>query len=267
VLDRDGVNQVTGVIEPYWTRQTVPGGSIGGVIASAAIAENKVLLSTAIGTDISNPQKPAAWGLDAATGDVLWNSADAQPSYSAASAIPGVVFMGSLAGTVVARDSDTGAALARLSAGGSLGSSATVVDGKLFVGAGAGERGGNPTDISYVVTLVPSPVSAFCVAGAPGCPETGTCDDGDGCTIDTQTASGCSYAVAPDGTSCSLGDLSGQCETGVCIIPGATCPAVSQCTRATTSRPPCKYESVPDGTSCTTGAGGGQCLAGNCIDF
>lgn len=267
VLDRDGVNQVTGVIEPYWTRQTVPGGSIGGVIASASIAEGKVLLSTAIGTDISNPQKPAAWGLDATTGNVLWTSDDAQPSYSAASAIPGVVFMGSLAGTVVARDSDTGAALAKLSAGGSLGSSATIVDGKLFVGAGAGERGGNPTDISYVVTLVPSPVSAFCIAGSPGCPDTGNCDDGNACTIDTQTANGCSSTVAPDGTTCSLGDLSGQCETGVCILEGATCPIVSQCTRPTTSRPPCSYENDPDGTSCTTGAGTGQCLAGNCINF
>lgn len=90
VLDRDGVNQLTGRIEPYWMRQTVPGGSIGGIIASAAVADNKILLSTAIGTDITDPQKPAAWGLDAATGEAIWTNPDAQPSYAAASAIPGM---------------------------------------------------------------------------------------------------------------------------------------------------------------------------------
>ncbi len=50
LLDRDGVNESTGVVEPYWQTKVVPGGAIGGIIASAAVGEGKVLFSTAIGT-------------------------------------------------------------------------------------------------------------------------------------------------------------------------------------------------------------------------
>jgi polyvinyl alcohol dehydrogenase (cytochrome) len=265
VLDRDGVNQVTGVIEPYWSRRVVEGGSIGGLIASAAVGDGKVLFSTAIGTDISNPQTPAAWGLDAASGNVLWNNPEAQPSYSASSAVPGVVFMGSLSGTLYAYDADTGVQLAALSARGPLGSAATIVGGTVFVGAGTGERGSNPTSIEYLVSLQPSPVSAFCIAGTEGCPDSAGCDDGNACTLETQSGATCDSVPAPDGTACAVGDLSGQCQAGACILEGATCPDVSQCTRPDPHGSQCRYAAEPDGTACTTARGAGQCLAGNCI--
>ena len=108
VLDRDGVNQVTGMIEPYWQTQVVPGGAIGGIIASAAVGEGKIQFSTAIGLDLANPQRPAAWGLHADTGDVIWSNAAADPSYAPTSAIPGVAFMGSLfSGRIIAYNSNT----------------------------------------------------------------------------------------------------------------------------------------------------------------
>ena len=68
VLDRDGVNELTGVVEPYWAKRVVQGGAIGGLIASAAVGEGKILFSTAVGLDLDNPQLPAAWGLEASTG-------------------------------------------------------------------------------------------------------------------------------------------------------------------------------------------------------
>ena len=37
LLDRDGMNPLTGRIEPYWQTNVVPGGSQGGIIASAAV--------------------------------------------------------------------------------------------------------------------------------------------------------------------------------------------------------------------------------------
>jgi len=265
VLDRDGTNEVTGSIEPYWSRKVVPGGSIGGLIASAAVGEGKVLFSTAIGLDISAPQLPAAWGLDAASGGVLWSSSDAGPSFSAASAVPGVVFMGSTAGTLFAYDSDTGAELVRLSARGTLGSAATIVDGSVYVGSGTGERGGNPLRVAYIVSAFPSPVSAFCVAGTDGCPASESCDDGNDCTIDAPDGASCTSTRVPDGTACSIGVLSGQCAAGTCAVEGLVCPDVSPCTFPVTGANTCSYQADPDGTACTTRDGAGECIAGNCV--
>lgn len=265
VLDRDGTNEVTGRVEPYWSRRVVEGGAIGGLIASAAVGEGKVLFSTAVGLDLDAPQLPAAWSLDAASGDVLWSSSEAGPSYSATSAVPGVAFMGSLGGTLYGYDTDTGAQLVKLNARGPLGSAPSIVDGSLYLGAGTGERGGNPTRIAYVVSLVPSPVNAFCIAGRDGCPESESCDDGNACTIDTPSGGGCTTSAAPDGTACSIGTLSGQCDAGKCILQGLTCQVVSQCTDPVSVGDSCRYQAKPDGTACSARSGPGECLAGNCV--
>lgn len=265
VLDRDGVNEVTGRIEPYWTRRVVQGGAIGGLIASSAVGDGKVLFSTAVGLDLADPQLPAAWGVDAATGEVIWSSSEAGPSYSATTAIPGVAFMGSLGGTLYAYDSDTGATLGTVNARGPLGSAPSIVDGNLYIGAGTGERGGNPTRISYVVSLIPSPVSAFCVAGEEGCPDSESCDDGNACTIDTPAGAGCTSRDAPDGTACSIGALSGACDGGTCILEGLVCPQVSQCTEPFDVGDSCRYRARPDGTACTSRGSAGECIAGNCV--
>lgn len=265
VLDRDGTNEVTGRVEPYWARQLVPGGAIGGILASAAVGEGRIVVTSAIGLDIADPQRPAANGLDAATGEILWSDFEAEPSYSSSSGIPGVVFTGSLSGSLSVRDSATGREIQRLSCGGSLGSPAAVVDGTVLVGSGTGERGGNPTRIAYVVSLLPSPVNAFCVAGSEGCPEAETCDDGDACTVDTPTASGCERTPAADGTACSVGDLSGTCGDGVCDLVGLECPKVSQCTRGEPRRDRCTYVAEADGTACTVRGVAGRCVSGNCV--
>jgi polyvinyl alcohol dehydrogenase (cytochrome) len=265
VLDRDGVNELTGRIEPYWATRVVQGGAIGGLIASAAVGEGKVLFSTAVGLDLDDPQLPAAWSLDAATGEVLWSSSEAGPSYSPTSAIPGVVFMGSLGGILHGYDSDTGERLVELNARGTLGSAPAVVDGSLYIGSGTGERGGNPTRIAYVVSLIPSPVSAFCVAGDDGCPGSETCGDGNACTIDTPSGTGCTSTNAANGTSCSIGALSGSCDAGRCILEGLVCQPVSQCTDPVNVGDSCRYQAKPDGTSCTSRGDSGECIAGNCV--
>lgn len=265
VLDRDGVNEITGRVEPYWATRVVEGGAIGGVIASAAVGDGKVLFSTAVGLDLENPQLPAAWGLDVASGTVLWSSSEAGPSYAPTTAVPGVVFMGSLGGTLYAYDSDTGETLAKLNTRGPLGSAPSIVDGTLYVGSGTGERGGNPTRIAYVVSLIPSPVNAFCVAGEDGCPASESCEDGNACTIDTPSAGGCSSTNAPDGTACSIGALSGSCDAGRCMLEGLVCPPVSSCTDPVNAGDSCRYQPKPDGTACTTRGEAGSCIAGNCV--
>lgn len=267
VLDRDGTNEVTGRIEPYWSRKVVAGGSIGGLIASAAVGEGRVWFSTAIGTDLSDPQLPAAWSLDAASGDVLWSSSDAGPSYSSTTAVPGVAFMGSLGGTLYGYDADTGAELVQLSARGTLGSAATVVGGEVFVGSGSGERGGNPLRVAYIVSLTPSTINAFCIAGSEDCPESGRCEDGNDCTIDAPDGASCSSNSAPNGTACSVGTLSGQCQAGTCAVQGLECEDVSGCTFPVAGVNSCSYRADPDGTACTTREGPGECIAGNCVGF
>jgi polyvinyl alcohol dehydrogenase (cytochrome) len=218
LLDRDGENELTGVVEPYWQTKVVPGGAIGGIIASAAVGEGKVQFSTAIGLSLSNPQRPAAWGLRAGDGDVIWSNAEADPSYAPTSAIPGVAFMGSLLGRFVAYDSDSGEALYRSPAlGGPVASAAAVVDGELFIGVGVGQRG-NPQDIAHLQSLIPSPIMAFCLADACDCPAQ-LCDDGDPCTFDYHDEEGaCATEPAPDGIRCTVGEEQGACQTGVCAL-------------------------------------------------
>lgn len=218
VLDRDGVNKITGVVEPYWRTQVVPGGAIGGIISSAAVGEEKIQFSTAIGLDLANPQRPAAWGLSKDAGEVVWSNADAEPSYGPTTGIPGVAFMGSLfSARLFAYHSETGEVLYRTPPlGGPVASGAVVVDGELFIGAGVGERG-NPTSIAHIQSLFPSPISAFCLPDACDCP-TQLCDDGDPCTYDYHDDDGeCATEPAPDGIRCMVGSAQGACSQGVCI--------------------------------------------------
>jgi outer membrane protein assembly factor BamB len=175
--------------------------------------------------------------------------------------------MGSLGGILYAYDRDDGTLLTRLNARGPLGSAPSIVDGSLYVGAGTGERGGNPTRIAYLVSLFPSTVNAFCVAGVDGCPATESCDDGNACTIDAFDGTSCSSSNAPNGTACSIGINSGSCDAGRCILTDLVCPNVSQCSEPYSAGDSCRYQDKPDGTPCTARNGAGQCLAGNCVSF
>jgi outer membrane protein assembly factor BamB len=218
VLDRDGTNQITGRVEPYWQTNVVPGGPIGGIIASAAVSEGRVLFSTAVGVSLSNPQKPAAFGLQATDGTLLWSNRDAAPSYGPTTAVPTVTFMGSLFGGMVARDADTGEQLRALAPGGPQASPATILDGEVFFGSGIGERGGNPNRDAYKTSLVPSFVSVYCLPDASDCPAK-LCDDRDVCTYDFYGPDGCQSEPAPDGIPCpTLTSATGRCAAGTCAM-------------------------------------------------
>jgi outer membrane protein assembly factor BamB len=218
VLDRDGKNQLTGRIEPYWQTNVVPGGPIGGIIASAAVGNDRILFSTAVGVSLTMPQRPAAWGLGATDGMVLWSNRPAAPSYGPTTAVPSVAFMGSIFGGLIARDADTGDQLRVFPPAGPMASPATALDGELFFGAGIGERGGNPNRDAYKTSLVPSYVSAYCLPDAADCPAT-LCDDGDVCTYDFSGSHGCESEPAPDGIACpTLDSNTGRCVAGHCQL-------------------------------------------------
>lgn len=216
LLDRDGVNALTGRIEPYWQTKVVPGGSIGGIIASAAVGDGRILFTTAVGLSLLNPQRPTAWSLRPTDGEVIWSDRSAAPSYSPTSAVPTVAFMGTIFNGLTARDADTGELLRTFPPVGPVATAPAILDGDFFVGAGVGERGGNPEREQYRTSVSPSPVSAYCVPGGDDCPEA-LCDDGDVCTYDFHGPDGCESEPAPDGIPCTQADSQvGICESGVC---------------------------------------------------
>lgn len=216
LLDRDGRNEITGRIEPYWQTNVVPGGAIGGIIASAAVGDGRILFSTAVGVSLTSTQRPAAWGLNATDGTVRWSNRAAAPSYGATTAAPTVAFMDSLFGGVVARDADTGDQLRVFPPAGPVASATTILDGEIFFGGGIGERGGNPDRDAYKTSLIPSNVSAYCLPDAPDCPAQ-LCDDGDICTYDFHVGDECQSEPAPDGLPCpALNSLHGRCAAGHC---------------------------------------------------
>jgi beta-glucanase (GH16 family) len=110
-----------------------------------------------------------------------------------------------------------------------------------------------------------SPGVMVTCAAIDGCHVAGTCNPSTGL---------CSDPAAPDGTSCSDGDLcNGQetCQSGVCS-PGVvvTCAAIDGCHVAGTCIPStglCSDPAAPDGTSCADANacnGRGTCEGGSC---
>ncbi|MBI4514539.1 MAG: PQQ-binding-like beta-propeller repeat protein [Deltaproteobacteria bacterium] len=215
LLDRDGMNELTGRIEPYWQTRVVEGGPIGGIIASAAVGDGKVFFSTAIGESLSRPQLPAAWALGWSDGALAWSNSAAPPSYAPTTAIPGVVFMGGLVSSLYAYDADTGEQLQAFSVNNQVASAATIVEGEFFTGAGVGARTGSHDSLAYQNSLIPSVVSAFCLPDAGDCPSA-LCNDGDPCTYDFHGVGGCQSEPAPDGLPCQADSQPGRCESGVC---------------------------------------------------
>jgi outer membrane protein assembly factor BamB/sugar lactone lactonase YvrE len=205
VLDRDGVNEVTGRIEPYWQTRVVPGGDIGGIPATAAVDEGarRIYFSTAPGDGVVNDpgrlrpaQQPTLHALDMDTGAILWQNDAAhgftppQPaSFGPTSASPGLVYFGSLPLAFLrVHDAASGARLAQISLGNfALASAVTVRDGTLLVGEGIGP--GAPATFA-------SDLNAFCVPGTTGCAacNNGLDDDGDG-AADFPADSGCTSAA------------------------------------------------------------------------
>ncbi len=220
LLDRDGVNEITGNVEPYWHTKVIAGGSDGGILGSAAVVGGQVFFGTGIGNDIGNFQLPASWSLNANDGTVSWSNRNLPPSFSPSTGIPGVVFHGVILSNLVAQATDTGATLATFGLGGPVSSGAAIVDGEVFVGAGTGAREGTPDDQAYQASVIPSYVTALCLADAADCPSQ-PCDDGNPCTYDFHDGSTCRSELVLDGLPCKVSGQKGSCQSGSCQPPSA----------------------------------------------
>ena len=167
LLDRDGENEITGEVEPYWERKVVEGGSNGGVTGTPAVMGDTVFFGTGI-SETAKDEVPA-WALSLADGSVLWSQADAAPFFGATSATPGLVFMSGVDTTLRIFDAATGDVLASRALGGLGFSQAAIVGGEVFVGSGFGALGAISSDPVAALARVPASVRAFCVVGAAGC--------------------------------------------------------------------------------------------------
>ncbi len=205
VVDRD-----TGAL--VWQTNVVPGGDIGGIIATASVdsVTRRIFFSTAPGLSASNSppgdpvQQPTFHALDMDTGAVLFDNGAqtpaAQASFSPTSAIPGVAFAGTV---ILARlraydtDAATGTeAASKDLANFGLASAPAVIDGTVFIGSGIGTltaTGSSPGDFTANVA---SPFWALCVPGTTGCAacNDGLDNDGDG-AIDAGADAGCVSAA------------------------------------------------------------------------
>jgi outer membrane protein assembly factor BamB len=218
VLDRDGVNELSGAAWdaaskadlPYWRRNVVAGGDIGGIIATPAVDElrRRVYFTTAPGDGNANgppgpPQRPTMHALDMDTGAVVWNNAgdvSFGASFGPTSALRGLVFGGHVPFALLRAFRSAGDDGAQLQAYfldnvAAVASAPVAVNGTLVVGAGIGTRtqtGSSPGDFS---ANTPSDLFALCVPGVGGCRPCadGQDNDGDG-AADHPGDSGCSSA-------------------------------------------------------------------------
>ena len=195
-LDRDGVNEVTGVAWddpdplglPYWTTQVVPGGKIGGIIATASVDEQqrRIYASTAPGFEVTAPQRPTVHALDMDNGSIYWQSTETgfpggDASYGPTSAVPGVVIVGSVITPHLRMfDAADGTLLYDEVIGepetlSGIASGAAVIDGTLVIGAGIGARSGGGSSPGDFAANTPSAIIALCVPGSPDCPQPPGC--------------------------------------------------------------------------------------------
>jgi polyvinyl alcohol dehydrogenase (cytochrome) len=224
LLDRDGLNELKGQIEPYWFTKTVQGGPQGGIIASAAVGEGRVFFATAPGFSVFDPQLPAAWALNANDGSLAWTSPSQAPGFSPTQGIPGIVFMGEVAsGIMVAHATADGTRLHGLDTQGRPGgaaSGATTVGGMVFTGGGTGARGGFPPDSpAFEASVAVTPISAFCLQGSAGC--TPPCADeipANPCTYNFRSNGECVSEPAPNTLPCTVSREPGVCREGVCVL-------------------------------------------------
>lgn len=222
VLDRDGVNQLTGLIEPYWQTNVVPGGPAGGMIGAASVGEGRIVVCTAPGFNPLDPQRPLVHAFDVDTGAVAWQYADARPCFGPTSGVPGLAITGGTPGPLVhffdrERGDFLGLIIGSTAISG-VASGATAVDGMLFIGGGVGAF--NEGTQARTEALRDTPLSAFCVAGTPGC-TANSCDDGNICTYDYRDRSGtCVSEPLPGDLDCLSGGTRGTCADGVCVAGG-----------------------------------------------
>ncbi len=130
-LDRD-----TG--EEVWATTLTPGSMLGGAIGGAALVDGVLVVTSNVGNPENNAplneSKVAA--LDPASGDVVWEHDLEGTVYAPVSAIPGVAFVGTSLGDLLALDTGDGDVIWQFRAPAPIGSGPSIADDHLLWGYG-----------------------------------------------------------------------------------------------------------------------------------
>jgi polyvinyl alcohol dehydrogenase (cytochrome) len=148
VGDKGGIyhalDRTTGKV--VWETSLTPGSFFGGVIGSAAFVDGRLVMSSNIGGRKTNAPTNASkvFALDPASGDIKWTSAVfAGKIFAPISAVPGVAFVGTDAGTLTALATATGKEIWTFHAPDKTGCGPSIVDGRVIWGYGFTLFGGS----------------------------------------------------------------------------------------------------------------------------
>ena len=140
------LDRSTGKLE--WETRLTPGSTFGGVLGSAAFVDGKIIASSNVGDPVSNATTNVSkvFALNPASGTVVWTKDLAGNIFAPISAVPGVVFVGTDAGTMAALNAKSGQTFWTYTAPGKVGGGPSIVNGRvlwgygftLFKGAGPG---------------------------------------------------------------------------------------------------------------------------------
>jgi polyvinyl alcohol dehydrogenase (cytochrome) len=130
------LDRATGEI--VWETQLTPGSAFGGEIGSAAFVDGTLVATSNVGDPETNAptETTKAFGIDPATGDIRWTTAFPGKVFAPVSAVPGVAFVGTDRGLMVALDPATGRRLWSHTAPAKTASGPSIVDGRVLWGYG-----------------------------------------------------------------------------------------------------------------------------------
>lgn len=130
-----------------WSTQVGPGGDLGGIEWGTATDGKRIFAAISNNHNLPYTLVPSGqeitWGswsaLDAATGKILWQTADPTPGTidtGSVSVANGVLYAGSFSGQMYALDATDGNVLWNFASGGSVIDGPSIVDGTVYWGSG-----------------------------------------------------------------------------------------------------------------------------------
>jgi len=136
------VDRETG--ETVWEVQLTTGSPLGGVMVPAAVHDGVIYVNSnkwqAFGFVLTGMHSPldtsSTFALDARDGRILWETPMPAPMFGAMTYANGVVYQGTIDGTVHALSAEDGTELWSDKPGGDIGGGFSVVGGSLYVGRG-----------------------------------------------------------------------------------------------------------------------------------
>jgi polyvinyl alcohol dehydrogenase (cytochrome) len=124
--------------EVVWETRLTPGSAFGGEIGSAAFVDGTLVATSNVGDPATNAptETTKVFGLDPATGRIKWTTEMPGKVFAPVSAVPGVAFVGTDRGALVALDPADGRRRWSYTAPAKTASGPSIVDGRVLWGYG-----------------------------------------------------------------------------------------------------------------------------------